>query len=167
MWRRGSCSESKNQNRPVLFFPFVTSEKWKYANSQNSKRQRILTGWIWCVCWLRKKAYPQLLKTYQIPGMHYRYAIQVCMTVHCDIWHSPDLRNDLSLATELTRNGACAINLSVKVCCEHPPPVATNLHSHKCSGAYPNISEGGLTISRFGKNCSLKKCKHIFWSCTF
>ena len=53
--------------------------------------------------------------------MHYRYANQVCMTVHCYIWHSPDLRNDLSLATELTRNGACAINLSVKVCCEHPP----------------------------------------------
>ena len=87
------------------------------------------------------------------------------MTVHCDIWHSPDLRNDLSLATDLRRNGACAINLSVKVCCEHPPPVATNLHSHKCSGADPEISQGGTNNKPFWQklqNCSLKNASIFF-----
>ena len=87
------------------------------------------------------------------------------MTVHCDIWHSPDLRNDLSLATDLTSDEACATNLSVKVFCEHPPPVATNLQSHKCSGADPDISQGGTNNKPFWQklqNCSLKNASIFF-----
>ena len=87
------------------------------------------------------------------------------MTVHYYIWNSSDLRNDLCLATELTRNGACAINLSVKVCCEHPRPVATNWHSHKCSGADPEISQGEITNKPFWQklqNCSLKNARKFF-----